>query len=151
MNAIDIVINEIIKNPAGCGEGCKLIAYWDKMGKCWTIGYGCTGPGIVEGVVWSQQYAEAMLRQRVTSANSAALHASPILATASPSREAAITDLIYNLGLGGYVGHSLKPLIDAGNWEAAAQGIKLFCHAGGVVLPGLVKRRKVESDLLLVV
>ena len=146
--AIDIVINQIIKRKTGGGEGCKLTAYWDDDGGCWTIGYGCTGPGIEKGTIWTQAQAEQYLINRVTDAYQAALKASPILATASANRQAAITDLIYNLGLHGYVGHSVKPLIDCGLWHNAAVEIKNFNHAGGNVLPGLTTRRLIESKLL---
>ena len=37
-DAIDITINDIIKNPDGAGEGCSLNAYSDAAGNCWTIG-----------------------------------------------------------------------------------------------------------------
>lgn len=56
-------------------EGCKLQAYPDPAsplakgkgtdGRPWTVGYGCTGPGIHEGLVISQDEAEQMLEHRV--------------------------------------------------------------------------------------
>ena len=147
--AVRIVINDIIKNHNGAGEGCELVAYFDKPGKVWTVGYGCTGPDIKPGTTWTQAQAESALIDRVTGAYNLAIHASPILKTASPSKQAAITDLIYNMGLHGYVGHSLKPLVDAGQWHSAAVEIKKFDHAGGVVQGGLTKRRLIESNLLI--
>lgn len=44
-------------------EGCKLVAYPDPIshGDPWTIGYGHTGPDTYQGVVWTQDQAEAAL------------------------------------------------------------------------------------------
>lgn len=41
-------------------EGCVLTAYKDTVG-VWTIGYGHTGREVVEGLVWSQDEADAQL------------------------------------------------------------------------------------------
>ena len=48
-------------------EGLKLTAYPDpKSGKDpWTIGYGCTGPGIGKGTVWTQAQADGAILARV--------------------------------------------------------------------------------------
>jgi|ERR1035437_1185380 lysozyme len=145
MGAVELLLS-LIKTF----EGCKLTAYWDSTGKCWTVGWGCTGPGVTDGTVWTQQYADASLRQRVQRAIFESCAASPTLLHATTHQQAAIADFVYNLGLSGYTQHSLKPLVDASNWVAASEEIKKFCHSGGVELPGLVKRRLLESsDLLL--
>ena len=99
MNPVDIVINQIIKNQNGAGEGLQLEAYQDPAGK-WTIGYGHTGPGIDKGVTWTAEHAEFALRQDVGDAYLAAIRASSRLTDESPSRKAAITDFIYNVGIG---------------------------------------------------
>jgi len=46
-------------------EGCELAAYWDKIGKVWTIGYGATGAGIASGVTWTIAHAKADLAARL--------------------------------------------------------------------------------------
>jgi len=130
-------------------EGCKLQAYWDDSGDCWTIGWGCTGEHINEDSEWTQEEADREMARRAGSALGAALKASPVLASESAGRQAAIADLIYNLGLYGYIGHSVKPYIDKKEWGLAAEEILLFCHSGGVVLQGLKDRRKSESNLIL--
>lgn len=149
MNSIDIVINEIIKSPACYGEGFSRTAYWDKWGKCWSVGYGATGPEINAQTVWSEQMADADLRARLNRLQTQVLEDSPILLRESAYKGAAILDLYYNGGRGLYVGHSLKPLVDTGNWGAASHEIMLFDHAGGRELPGLKARREVESRFLL--
>ena len=44
-------------------EGLRLNAYPDPLshGDPWTIGYGSTGPDIRQGVVWTQEQADAAL------------------------------------------------------------------------------------------
>jgi len=143
MNSIEILIG-LIKQF----EGCRLKAY-QCPAKKWTIGYGCTGSGITEGVEWNQRHADIELHTRAEKAIYDALKASPILLKQNPEKQAAIADLIYNLGLGGYVGHSLKPLIDIGAWEEAAKELMLFCHANGKIEKGLLRRREAEAKLLL--
>ena len=142
MNALDVLLPLIRKS-----EGCKLKAYQCPAG-IWTIGYGSTGKNITEGLEWNQSQADISLINRATQAINEALRVSPILIP-HPNKTAAIADLIFNLGLGGYVGHSLKPLVDAGDWVAAASEIQLFCRAGGKVLAGLQTRRITEAKLLV--
>lgn len=43
-------------------EGCRLEAYRDSVGVC-TIGYGHTGADVREGLVWSQDTADAALAE----------------------------------------------------------------------------------------
>ena len=142
MSALDILLPLIRKS-----EGCVLSAYADPVG-VWTIGWGTTGKTIIEGLEWNQATADLALIKRATQAINEALRVSPILIP-YPSKTAAIADLIYNLGLGGYVGHSLKPFVDKGEWVEAASEIQLFCRAGGKILRGLQNRRLAEAKLLV--
>ncbi len=142
MNALDVLLPLLRKS-----EGCRLRSYQDCTG-IWTIGYGCTGKNIAEGLEWNQATADLALIKRATQAINEALRVSPILIP-HPNKTAAIADLIFNLGLGGYVGHSLKPIVDKGDWVEAASEIQLFCRAGGKILGGLQTRRMAEAKLLV--
>lgn len=149
VSPIDLAV-QVSETIAEEFEGFKLVAYWDKYGGCWTIGFGCTGEGITGGVTWTKERAIAELRQRLNLAHNQAMTFSTRLISASPCAQAAITDFIYNCGLGRYLNSTaLKPAIDRGDFVAASQEIKKFCHAGTVELPGLVRRRELESILLL--
>lgn len=75
------------------------------------------------------------------------LRASPKLA-AYPKVLGAITDFAYNLGVPRYRASTLKKRIDAGDWESAATELHKWVYGGGRKLPGLVKRRQAEADLL---
>ena len=142
-SALDTAL-EIIKKF----EGCRLMAYRDQVGIL-TIGYGATGPTITSHSVWTQAQAEANLNLRVQTCIHQASVASPVLVN-YPSKLAAIASFIYNLGYGTYINSShLLPAVNREDWTISAAEIKKFCHAGGVELPGLVRRRELESILLL--
>jgi lysozyme len=155
MNAIEIVIG-IIKDYKGDGggEGCRLKAYWDSHGQCWTVGWGCTGAGIDEHTVWTQDQADTELRNRLAQCRDQVLKVSPGLAHESDERQAAIIDFVYNLGIGSYKASTLRHNVNDGDWTAAQQSIKLWNKAKDssgklIMLPGLVKRRQEESDLMV--
>ena len=143
MTALQILIN-LCKQF----EGVRLTAYKDGGG-VWTIGFGHTGAEVYPGIVWTQAECEAALIMDAQHALNAALRVSPALKGATPGQQAAISSLIFNLGINGYVNHSVKPLVDAQKWHSAAVEIKLFCHVNGKVEPGLVARRLAESNLLV--
>ena len=75
------------------------------------------------------------------------LKASPVLIT-NEKALAAITDFAYNLGVGRYRASTLKRRIDAQDWAGACVELAKWNKGGGRVLPGLVKRRQDEIDLL---
>lgn len=143
MTALEI-LTKLIKDS----EGCELSAYQCPAG-VWTVGYGCTGVDIKKGVTWTQAQADAELDILAQDVLSKACKASPNLILASPSKNAAIGDFIYNLGIGNYSKSTLKKYVDQKNWLAADGEIKKWDKAGGVTLKGLTVRRKKESELLL--
>ena len=75
------------------------------------------------------------------------LKASPNIAK-YPKALAALVDFAYNLGVPNYRASTLRKRINAEDWDGARVEIKRWNKGGGKILPGLVKRRKIESDLL---
>jgi len=65
----------------------------------------------------------------------------------SPDEKAACTDLIYNIGAGNFNASTLLRLLNAGDYEGAANQILVWDHAGGKVLAGLLRRRQAEMAL----
>jgi lysozyme len=137
------LLTKLIKNS----EGCKLNAYQCPAG-VWTVGYGCTGNGIVKGTVWTQIQADQSLHELALKMLDDACRVSPILATASVSHHVAIADFIYNCGEGNYQKSTLKLRVDKGEWVSAQTEIKKWNKGGGKILPGLVIRRQKEADML---
>lgn len=143
-------------------EGCRLVAYpdpiwtkikrtesnWAAWGKPWTIGWGET-KGIKEGDVWTQEYADSVLRKRVVYfmlkvyANCPQLHLEP------PGRIVASTSFAYNTGIDAYKNSSVCRRTKEQQFQRAADAFLLWNKAGGKVLRGLTLRRQAERTIYL--
>lgn len=143
MPALEILL-KLIRDS----EGCKLTAYQDSGG-VWTIGWGYTGDTVKDKLVWTQEKADECLLVVAMKSLDYALKISPNLKTASPSKQAAIGDFIYNLGIGAYKSSTLKKKVDEGRWSEAFIEIQRWNKCGGKVLAGLTIRRNKEATLLL--
>lgn len=127
-------------------EGCRLVAYLCPAG-IWTIGWGSTGPGIHDGVVWTQDQADERLALDAESYALRAVKLSPILALHGEALQA-IADFLYNLGPTRYKASTLKRRIDAGDFLGACEELAKWVFGGGRRLPGLILRREAESLLI---
>jgi len=65
-----------------------------------------------------------------------------------PGAVGAIVDFVYNLGSGNLASSTLRRKILADDKEAAKYELSRWVRGGGRVLPGLVKRRAAEADLI---
>lgn len=128
-------------------EQCRLVAYWDATGKRWTCGWGTTGPDVCEGTVWTQATADSRLEVRLNEA--ADVVDTDVHVSLTPAQKAALTDFVYNCGGGNFRSSTLLRLLNAGDYQGAADQFPLWNKSGGVVLGGLVARRKAERDLFL--
>ena len=126
-------------------EGCRLRVYLCPAGVP-TGGWGSTGPDVKLGQTWSQGYADARMARdaSVFLGGSQAL----VPTARTPGRAAAVADFAYNLGLTRLKGSTLRRRALAGDWEGVKLELAKWTRGGGKVLPGLVKRRKAEADLI---
>lgn len=92
--------------------------------------------------------AEQLLQHELKSIYSQVARLCPTLATFGPGPVAAILDFTYNLGSGRLRASTLRKKIAAGDLAAARVELAKWVRGGGVVLPGLVKRRNAEALLL---
>jgi lysozyme len=125
-------------------EGLRLTAYQDCAG-VWTIGYGHTGPSVVEGLTISQIDADKLLRQDVADAVDCVNRS--VDALISQNQFDAMADFCFNAGRGSFSESTLLRQVNLGNNSAAAAQFGLWVHAGGEVVAGLVRRRKAEAQL----
>lgn len=65
-----------------------------------------------------------------------------------PGRLAALTDLAYNIGLGNLKASTLRKRVLAGQWDLVPRELRRWVRGGGRVLPGLVRRREAEIEIL---
>jgi GH24 family phage-related lysozyme (muramidase) len=109
---------DIARAEAPGGVAC-LEAYQDGGG-VWTIGYGHTGPEVVQGLSCTQDQANAWLNADIDEARQGAIHLSewPMLDT--PCRMNAVTECVFNLGLPHWQAEfpATRAAIRAQNWQA---------------------------------
>jgi lysozyme len=114
-------------------------------GHPWTCGWGSTA-GVYPGMRISQIDAEARFVNAMKSAASQVLHA--VGATELTQNQLdALTSLVYNLGIGKAVTSGIIGYVISGNRPMLERLWLSLDHAGGVQLPGLVKRRAAEVAL----
>lgn len=65
------------------------------------------------------------------------------------NEEAALISFVYNSGIAALRMSTLLRLLNAGDRAGAANQFGAWCHAGGKVLPGLVRRRAYERSVFL--
>lgn len=123
-------------------EGCRLSAYKCPAG-VWTIGYGHT-QGVYEGMVITQAQADNMLREDVKYYADAVDRYNSRFNFTQEEFDA-LTSFTYNCGVG-----SLQAVMSCCNTkQEIAEECKLYNKGGGVVLPGLVRRRNEEYKLFM--
>ena len=123
-------------------EGCRLTAYKCPAG-VWTIGYGHTA-GVKEGQTITQAQADAFL---ISDCQKFADYVDnpayvPITAGLNDNQRDALISFAYNCGAG-----NLKTLCKGRTAAQISSAILLYNKAGGIVLPGLTKRRRAEQKL----
>lgn len=126
-------------------EGCRLMAYWDSTGKVWTIGYGHTN-GVYEGMTITQEQAIEFLKEDCLVAEGGIRR--DVTRELTQYEFDALTSFMFNVGAYILVNDkTLKTYINEGNSEGVYNRLQEYVYSGGVVLPGLVKRRKTEGEL----
>jgi lysozyme len=127
-------------------EGLRLTAYQDTAG-VWTIGYGHTGPEVVEGLVWTQAQCDAALLQDVADAVECVNAA--VTVTITQDEFDALVDFTFNEGRGHFLGSTLLKDLNAGNFAGAAAQFGAWIYAGGAKSSGLLRRRDAEEQLFV--
>jgi lysozyme len=107
----------------GHDEGLRLQAYPDPDtgAEPWTIGYGCTGPDVRPGVVWTRAEAEAALRRRIDLLQRQLDQLLPWWREVNDARQDVLVNMAYNLGARGLLGfHTFLAAAQAGRHNDAA-------------------------------
>ena len=129
-------------------EGLRLRAYKAHPSeRWWTIGYGDYGPHVKPGQVITEREAEQRLRRRLVSFEQDVRRVGVPLTQAE--YDAAVS-FVYNLGPGVLEpGRTFGRYLRARAYRRAGAAMRLYVFSGGEKLPGLVRRRAVESRLFL--
>ncbi len=124
-------------------ESCRLTAYQDIKG-IWTIGWGHTGPEVVEGLVWTQNQADSQLIMDLQKAER--MVNTCVTVDLTQGEFDALVDFAFNLGCNAEKGSTLLKLVNAGDMAGAAAQFELWDHASGQVVAGLLRRRIAEEQ-----
>ena len=127
-------------------EGCRLTAYQDSVG-VWTIGFGTT-TGVKEGQTISQVKAEEYLRFDLAIFEKAVTESLKV--PVNQNQFDALVSFTYNVGVSAFRSSTLLNLInEKTDKKVVAAEFSKWVKAGNQTLPGLVSRRKAESELFL--
>ena len=121
---------------AAC-EGVRQNAYQDVTGVP-TICFGETR-GVTMGERKTLDECKAMLEGRLYEFGTQVDRCTKV--PMPPARKAAMTDFAYNEGAGTYCRY-IAPQLNAGQTAAACDHLLHFNTAGGIVFPGLTRRRE---------
>jgi lysozyme len=124
-------------------EGCELKAYQDSTGR-WTIGYGHTF-GVYQGLSISQAQANTFLTADVQ--NTSAQVTKYVTGTINQNQFDALVSFTFNEGIVRLAGSTLLALVNQGDFLGAAGEFAKWNEAGGVIVPGLERRRAAERAL----
>lgn len=145
-------------------EGFSLVAYPDPAspkakakragkphaglsGSPWTVGWGHTGPEVVEGYTVTLAKAEEDLSSDLRTAEGYVNKLVKVKLT--QNQFDALVSFVYNVGGGNFQSSTLLAKLNAGDYAGAAEQFKRWNKAKGEVLAGLVTRREEERVLFL--
>lgn len=126
-------------------EQCRLVAYKPTPLDNWTLGWGATGPDIVEGLTWTQAQADARFAADLARFGSGV--ASHITSPTTQDQFDALTSLAFNIGLGNLSASGLLKHHNSGDYAGAAARFVLWDREGSTVLAGLTRRREAEAAM----
>lgn len=129
-------------------EGLRLDAYQDIVG-VWTIGYGDTGPDVVEGLTITQEEAVERLTNRLNDDFGANVNRRIGDAPTTQGQFDAMVSLSYNIGNGGFNKSTVLRKHIAGDYQGAADAFLMWNKAGGREVAGLTRRRHEERTMYL--
>ncbi len=124
-------------------EGCEFKAYQDSVG-VWTIGWGRT-KDVRKGDTCTQEQADAWLAEEMPEYEG--YINDMVTVPLTQNQYDSLVSWVYNLGPDNLRISTLLAKLNAGDYSGAAAEFPKWNRAGGVVLPGLVRRREAERKL----
>jgi lysozyme len=127
-------------------EGFIEMAYSDPGGVL-TIGFGHTGPDVVEGMIITPEQAEQLLRGDLQEAENTV--SSLVTVPLNENEFSALVSFVFNVGAGNFEESVLLQLLNQANYLGAADEFLVWNKDNGEELPGLTERRERERELFL--
>lgn len=126
-------------------EGLELEAYLCPA-DIWTIGYGHTGD-VKEGDTITKAEAGDLLDKDLEKFRSGVNRC--VKVPLNENQFGALVSFAYNVGIGSLQSSTLLKLLNAGDYDAAADQFPRWNKSGGKVLTGLTRRREAERAVFL--
>ena len=126
-------------------EGLELEAYLCPA-DVWTIGYGHTGD-VKEGDTITKAEADELLDKDLEKFRSGVNRC--VKVPLNENQFGALVSFAYNVGIGSLQSSTLLKLLNAGDYDAAADQFPRWNKSGGKVLTGLTRRREAERAVFL--
>lgn len=128
-------------------EGLRTAAYRDASpAEIWTVCYGET-KGVTKDSRYTPEQCREMLGARVLEFGAEVERCVRVPMT--EARKAAMVSFAYNIGSEKFCASTLVKRLNAGDTVGACNELVRWVKAGGVTLPGLVKRREAERKLCM--
>lgn len=127
-------------------EGLRLEAYLPTPNDVWTIGYGHTHTA-KQGMKITEPQAEELLRRDIAWAENAVNKSAVVPLT--QNQFDALVSFVFNVGEGAFGSSTLLRMLNAKDYEGAANQLLRWNKQKGRVLNGLTKRREEERKLFL--
>ena len=131
-------------------EGLSFSSYICPAG-VYTCGYGCTGPDIVEGTVWTEEYCRERFMEEIDKFCTKLDRLLP--PDIHKNKYLACLSLSYNIGIAAFATSTLLRFIKEKNYGSAAEQFlawtKITVKGKKIFSKGLHTRRKAERDLFL--
>lgn len=127
-------------------EGLRLKAYVCPAGIL-TIGYGHTGPDVLENQEIDATTATNLLERDLERFEDGV--ESIVRVYLTDNQFSALVCFAFNLGLGALAKSTLLKVLNEGQFSKAADELLKWNKARGLILPGLTRRRQAERILFL--
>lgn len=127
-------------------EGFRELAYLCPAG-IWTIGYGHTGPEVTPYAKVTIEFAEELLDADLMKFERGVSQSVTVPLT--DNQYGALVAFAFNVGIAAFKKSTLLKKLNTGDYAAVPVELARWTKAGGVELPGLVKRRKAEAALFM--
>jgi len=124
-------------------EGLRLVPYQDVAG-VWTIGYGSTTE-VVPGEKITEVEAGERLKEDVRHAENCVNQL--VTVQLAEHEFDALVSFTFNVGCHALRKSTLLRLLNDGKYDMVSTELGRWDKAGGTVVAGLTKRRKLEADL----
>lgn len=127
-------------------EQLRLDAYLDSK-KIPTIGWGHTGKNVYMGLTITEEQAELFFQSDL---NSPITFINKYVKVSLEQYQFdALVSFVFNVGVGNFLSSTLLKLLNAKDYQGAAEQFPRWNKSGGVVINGLVRRRNAERAMFL--